>query len=132
MNQKGTSHMSTKQTTSDTVFLRKSTGLVREMSPSGALIYNVLTMGVASLVYVYITAAYAYPNGSIPWAFVITGVLSSIAMLAYAMLASSLPRSGGDYVYQTRAKIPGFWAFSSVFAGLVLWEIAGTAIAGWF
>jgi len=53
-------------------------------------------------------------------------------MLAYAMLASSLPRSGGDYVYQTRAKVPGFWSFGSVFAGLVLWEIGGTAIAGWF
>ena len=123
---------SSSQTTADTVFLRKSTGLVRAMSPNGALIYNVLTMGVAALVYVYITAAYAYPSGSVPWAFLITGVVSSVAMLAYAMLASSLPRSGGDYVYQSRAKIPGFWAFSSVFGGLVLWEIAGTAIAGFF
>jgi APA family basic amino acid/polyamine antiporter len=117
---------------SDTVFLRKSTGLVREMSPTGALIYNVLTMGVAPLVYVYITAAFAFPDGNVPWAFVITGAISCVAMLAYAMLASSLPRSGGDYVYQTRSRIPGFWAFSSVFASLVLWQIGGAAIAGWF
>lgn len=61
---------------------------------------------------IYETAPLIFQNVSTPWAalgvWVVGGALSLVGALCYAELATTYPRSGGDYVYLTRAY--GSWA----------------------
>ena len=61
---------------------------------------------------IYETAPFIFQNVSSPWiglaVWVVGGLLTFIGGLCYAELASTYPRSGGDYVYLTKAF--GRWA----------------------
>jgi len=50
--------------------------------------------------------------------------------LAYVWLATALPRSGGDYVFQSRVFGGGF-GFTVVFAFFVVWILQWVALSGW-
>src|SRR5437588_10168537 len=81
------------------------------------------------------------PNGwSAIGIWVVAGVLSFIGALCYAELASTYPRSGGDYVYLTRAYGPlvGYlfgWAQLAVIQtgsiGLMAYIFADYAVRLW-
>ena len=62
------------------VFVRKSSGLVRVMSPSSAFIYNVLTMGLI-FPWTYLWAPGALPGGQI---FITEGLLRRLQRFADA------------------------------------------------
>lgn len=57
--------MATAATTMPEVFVRKSSGLVRVMSPRSAFVYNVLTMGLI-FPWTYLWAPGALPGGGPP------------------------------------------------------------------
>jgi basic amino acid/polyamine antiporter, APA family len=61
---------------------------------------------------IYETAPFIFQNVSTPWmglgVWILGGALSLVGALCYAELATTYPRSGGDYVYLTRAY--GRWA----------------------
>src|SRR5947209_1518912 len=90
------------------VFLRKATGLVREVSLIDALIMNTLGMNVAiGAVFLFLQAPANFPHGSMFWAVVIGTVLMAFTLLwVYSEFAAAMPRSGGDYVFVSRALHP--------------------------
>jgi amino acid transporter len=45
-------------------------------------------------------------------------------------LSTALPRSGGDYVFQSRA-FGGFWGFTLLMSGFVIWILQWVALSGW-
>ena len=50
--------------------------------------------------------------------------------LAFCWLASAMPRSGGDYVFQSRV-FGGAIGFPVVMSGFVIWILQWVALAGW-
>jgi amino acid transporter len=102
-----------------TLFLRNATGLVRGWSVRDSLIYaclatNFVTLGLFEFTY----AGPAFPKGQFITATLIGGVWVSFLVIAYTGLVVTIPRAGGDYVWQTRILTSGI--------GFV------TAVTGWW
>jgi amino acid transporter len=57
-------------------------------------------------------------------------VLEIPIALAYVWLSTALPRSGGDYVFQSRV-LGGGIAFTLVMSGFVIWILQWVALSGW-
>jgi APA family basic amino acid/polyamine antiporter len=121
--------MATASTTMPEVFVRKSSGLVRVMSPRSAFVYNVLTMGLI-FPWTYLWAPGALPGGQLVWGILLAMVLEIPIALAYVWLSTALPRSGGDYVFQSRV-LGGGIGFTLVFSGFVIWILQWVALSGW-
>jgi amino acid transporter len=90
------------------VFLRKSTGLVREVSLIDALLMNSIGMNVGiGAVFLFLQAQSFFPAGSMIAAVVIGTVLMAFTLLwVYSEFSAAMPRSGGDYVFVSRALHP--------------------------
>src|SRR3970040_1418449 len=116
-------------TVSPEVFVRKSSGLVRVMSPSSAFVYNILTMGLI-FPWTYLWAPGALSGGQLVWGIILAVLLEIPIALAYVWLSTALPRSGGDYVFQSRV-LGGGIGFTLVFSGFVIWILQWVALSGW-
>jgi len=111
------------------VFTRKASGLVRVMSPFAAFIYNVLTMGLI-FPWTYLWAPGALPGGKLVWGILLAMVIEIPIAFVYVWLSTALPRSGGDYVFQSRV-FGGGIAFTVVMSGYVIWILQWVALSGW-
>jgi len=111
------------------VFTRKASGLVRVMSPFAAFIYNILTMGLI-FPWTYLWAPGALPGGKLVWGILLAMVIEIPIALVYVWLSTALPRSGGDYVFQSRV-FGGGTAFTVVMSGYVIWILQWVALSGW-
>jgi len=106
----------------DTLFVREATGLVREWSSYDAWVYAFLSVNIVTLGFFIWTFNAFIPQGSPILATVIAVVAITLQNVVYATLVSSMPRVGGDYVWQTRI-LGGFWGFLLAFPGwvFILW-----------
>ncbi len=111
------------------IFTRKSSGLVRVMSPYSAFIYNILTMGLI-FPWTYLWAPGALPGGRLVWGILLAMIFEIPIALTYVWLSTALPRSGGDYVFQSRV-FGGGVGFSIVMSGFVIWILQWVALSGW-
>ncbi len=111
------------------VFTRKASGLVRVMSPYSAFIYNILTMGLI-FPWTYLWAPGALPGGKLVWGILLAMVCEVPIALSYVWLSTALPRSGGDYVFQSRV-FGGGAAFTIMMSGFVIWILQWVALSGW-
>ncbi len=111
------------------VFTRNTSGLVRVMSPYSAFIYNILTMGLI-FPWTYLWAPGALPGGRLVWGILLAMVFEIPIALTYIWLSTALPRSGGDYVFQSRV-FGGGVGFSVVMSGFVIWILQWVALSGW-
>jgi len=116
-------------TGSQGVFRRTASGLTREISAIDHWMYNVFTL----LVLTGAAFFYVWAPGEFPATNPILGlVVAAIAIVpiytAYSMLASAMPRSGGDYIFQSRILHPAL-GFTALFAQCIwLWywlELSG-------
>src|SRR6516165_2097286 len=102
-----------------TLFLRNATGLVRGWSVRDSLIYACLATNFVTLgLYEFTFAGPAFPKGQFITATLIGGIWVSFLVIAYTGLVVTIPRAGGDYVWQTRIRSSGL--------GFV------TAVTGWW
>ncbi|MBO0839191.1 MAG: amino acid permease, partial [Actinobacteria bacterium] len=89
-------------------FARKATGLVRQASAFDVFIYNTnfinIAVGVA-FIFLFVPAG-AYPGANVYLSIVLCTVVVLPTNLVYGILASTMPRSGGDYVYVSRTLGP--------------------------
>lgn len=111
------------------VFTRQASGLVRVMSPYSAFVYNILTMGLI-FPWTYLWAPGALPGGSLVWGILLATLIEVPIAFSYVWLSTALPRSGGDYVFQSRV-FGGGLAFTVVFSGFVIWILQWVALSGW-
>src|SRR5215831_4126321 len=100
------------------LFLRNATGLVKAWSTFDAFVYsfwsvNLITLGLYGMSFVY-----TVPDGQALIAILLFGVLTTFLVITYAMLVSVMPRTGGDYAWQSRVlggglgfvlSITGWW-----------------------
>src|SRR5512143_3814231 len=110
------------------VFTRKASGLVRVMSPWSAMFYNILAMGVI-FPWTYLWAPGSLPGGQLVWGIVLAMLFELPICIVYVFLSSALPRSGGDYVFQSRVWGGGV-AFAITMSGIVIWQLVWIALAG--
>jgi basic amino acid/polyamine antiporter, APA family len=85
-----------------TLFLRKATGLVRGWSVRDSMIYACLSTNVITLGLVEFAYQDAIPDSQLLTAVLISGVWVSFLVIAYSGLVVTIPRAGGDYVWQSR------------------------------
>ena len=111
------------------VFSRKASGLSRVMSPWSAFMYNFLTMGII-FPWTFVWAPAAFPGVSVWMACLLAILLELPIAIAYVWLATAMPRSGGDYVFQSRV-FGGSIGFPVVMSGFCIWILQWVALAGW-
>jgi basic amino acid/polyamine antiporter, APA family len=85
------------------LFLRNATGLVRGWNVRDSLIYAVLSTNFVTLgLFTFTYAGPSFPTGQLLTSVVISAILVSFLVVAYTGLITTIPRAGGDYVWQTR------------------------------
>ncbi len=106
----------------DTLFVREATGLVREWSSYDAWVYAFLSVNIVTLGFYIWTFNAFIPAGSPILGTIIAVVALTFQNVIYATLVSSMPRVGGDYVWQSRL-LGGFWGFLLSWPGwvFILW-----------
>src|SRR5689334_10142438 len=100
------------------LFLRNATGLVKAWSTFDAFVYSFWSVNLITLGLYGMSFAYTVPDGQILLAILLFGVLTTFLVVTYAMLVSVMPRTGGDYAWQSRVlggglgfvlSITGWW-----------------------
>src|SRR3989442_10486352 len=86
-------------------FVRKATGLVRSWSAFDAFIYAFFSVNFVTLGMYIMSFAPFVPQGHLLPAAIITGIFVTFLVVVYGGLIATMPRAGGDYVWQSR--IPG-------------------------
>jgi basic amino acid/polyamine antiporter, APA family len=116
------------QSTSGGLFLRRSSGLVREFGGTDVFVFN--TIGYALglvLALIPLLMAGAVPEANVLLVVLLGTVLTVANAFTYGYLAAAMPRSGGEYVYLGRVVHPGVgftanWGFTwSQLLGLALY-----------
>lgn len=114
-----------------TLFLRKASGITKNFSPVDMLIYNFMAVGVVAFGAIpYMQSAGVYPRGNIILGLVIAAIVTTFAVVAYAMLMAALPRSGGDYVFQSRI-LGGAIAVTTSLCNYLFGAALAIAVHGW-
>ncbi len=136
------------------LFLRNATGLVRGWNVRDSLIYAVLATNLVTLgLFEFTYAGPAFPQGQMLTSVVISAILVSFLVIAYTGLIVTIPRAGGDYVWQTRILGSGIgfvmavtgwwfilWLWAPIYGNILaiqffepLWATFGNASgAAWF
>lgn len=120
------------------IFLRKATGLVRAWGFFDVFSFNSYANPMIGYYtsFVVLYAAF-WPAGHLLPAIVISTVFATVQSLVYAMLVTTMPRAGGEYVWMSRifpSPIVGFvlvlvgW----VFVVLLWFALLAPAICGLF
>jgi len=102
------------------VFIRQSSGLIRAAGSYDVFIFNIglISVGIA----VALDQLYGpslYPGANVAMSTLIATVGMVVVGIAYYMWSVTFPRSGGNYVYQSRGLSPGV-AFTTTFAESVI------------
>jgi amino acid transporter len=119
------------QTGDKRIFLRKASGLIRTASFTDVLIFNtgLISVGIGIGTMLLYGPAF-YPGASLLWALIGCGAAMTICTLGFAYWAVSIPRSGGDYVFNSRIW-PPFIAVTASFTNIVTQVFFGTVAAYW-
>jgi amino acid transporter len=88
-------------TDSASLFVRKATGLVRSWSVFDAFVYAFFSINLVTLGLYIFSQMYFLQGGFLP-TLVISGILILFEVITYAALIAVMPRSGGDYIWQSR------------------------------
>jgi amino acid transporter len=80
--------------------------------------------------WVFLVSPTAFPGGNVPLGILICTVIQIPIAFAAVWLSTALPRSGGDYVFQSRV-LGGGWGYTIVMSGFVIWILVWTALSGW-
>jgi APA family basic amino acid/polyamine antiporter len=103
-------------------FIRTKSGLVIAMGPWDALLLNVVCISFfSSSIFAFQMTPLLFPGANVSVSFILAIIFSAPLYLTWAMLATSMPRSGGDYVFASRLVHPAL-AFIATFSAWVFWQ----------
>jgi amino acid transporter len=109
------------------LFVRRSSGLVRDIGLRGAFGLNLGYLSVGGALGYLALVLGLFPGVDLTWALLIGGGFTALLGFVYSQLAVSLARDGGDYVYQARIFHPIVGAWVGVALIVVFWFTFGTA-----
>ena len=127
-------------TESARVFVRRSSGLVREIGAGDALAGNILLVNLVAAAVIVSTLPFTFPGANMPLAILLSLIPALAVGTVYVLFNIAMPRSGGDYVYISRALHPSigfaanfsFVAWNIIFGGLLGNWIATVYLSGFF
>lgn len=122
------------------VFVRRSSGLVREIRAGDALAGNILLVNLVAAAVIVSTLPFTFPGANMPLAILLSLIPALAVGTVYVLFNIAMPRSGGDYVYISRALHPSvgfaanfsFVAWNIIFGGLLGNWIATVYLSGFF
>ena len=99
------------QVSGEGLFVRKSSGLVRDIGATGAVGMNLGALSIGAALGYFAIELGLFPGVNITVSLLVGGLLMVAMGLVYVQLGSTMPRSGGDYVFQARIFSPvvGAW-----------------------
>ncbi len=102
------------------VFARKASGLTKEASLFDAFVFGFMNNGLGvGLWAMHSWGLYTFPGANMVLGAIITGILTIFGVsLAWGILGGSMPRSGGDYIYNSRIIHPALGTATSWAQGL--------------
>ena len=104
------------------VFVREATGLVREISPYQLMLFNFLTAPiVTTLMWSLNWNPNMFPGFDFNTGLLIIALLAIPMYLTYCIVYTAFPKTGTDYVFQSRVLNPGI-GFSATFAAWVFFQ----------
>jgi len=105
---------------SSSLFVRQSSGLVREASAFDAMIFNAVFSAPvgATLAFGIFYALGTSPGADIVLALLIAFVVNIPVCIMMSMMAAAMPRTGGDYVWISRILHPAAAVFSNFSAAI--------------
>ncbi len=104
------------------VFVREATGLVREISPYQLMIFNFLTAPIVTTVMWSLNwNPNMFPGFDFNSGLLIIALLAVPMYLTYCIVYTAFPKTGTDYVFQSRVLNPGI-GFSATFAAWVFFQ----------
>jgi basic amino acid/polyamine antiporter, APA family len=92
------------------LFVRKSSGLVRELGIRDAFAFNLGGVNPTGIGFFFFIILAGFPGADITWPIVIGFVGSLLLALMYSELIAAMPRSGGDYIFASRVVHPALGA----------------------
>ena len=105
------------------LFVRKATGLTREISVLSTIPLSWLCIGAGINVF-SVEASYSFPGGHVPLAYFMCGIFYVMFTAILGLMAVAMPRTGGDYVFTGRMLGP----FAGIFATIP--RLVGLAFIG--
>jgi amino acid transporter len=108
------------------LFVRQASGLVRDVSMTNALFFNIAAfvgtaVGWAIAFYALYPEWVAFGISAYAYMAVLTGVACYFLAMIFASLVTAMPRSGGDYVFTSRIISP-FWGW------IESWTLVGSSL----
>jgi len=105
---------------SPSLFVRQSSGLVREASAFDAMIFNAVFSAPvgATLAFGIFYALGTSPGADIVLALLIAFIVNIPVCIMMSMMAAAMPRTGGDYVWISRILHPAAAVFSNFSAAI--------------
>jgi len=118
------------------VFVREATGLIRELTSWD--LFNVTygqIMPAVGIVYIMSWNAFAFPNDNLFVSFLFGIPVVAVVGVLYSLLSIAMPRSGGDYIWNSRILHPavGFTTSWMITFVIVTWiGSAGALFSSFF
>jgi APA family basic amino acid/polyamine antiporter len=113
-------------------FVRKASGLVRTAGPADVLAYNINFISIGLLLtFMFLFMPSLYPGVNMYLSMLIAVVITVPTGLVYGFLAASMPRSGGDYVYNSRILGPA-WGTMANWNITIWWFFYGGVPSAFF
>lgn len=113
------------------VYVRKASGLVRNISAWDAMIFNIMVMAPMAILVYGVWASVIYPGADLPVTALLAIPISIIIGLFYAIFSLAMPRAGGDYIWVSRILHPSIGYAVNFFLFMVILSVAGAYIP-WF
>jgi len=114
------------------VFLRKASGLVRDVSARDVLFFNTggINIGIG-VSYVFLIAYAFYPGANHMLALALVAALAAIQTVTYLFFTIIMPRSGGEYMFISRTLHPSI-GFAISFSYTMMMAFYSAFAAGTF
>jgi len=116
------------EATAPRLYTRKSSGLVREISASAALMGSICIINLPIAAVTLMLLPFAFPGASMVLSVLLSLIPAAILGGVYVLFGIMMPRSGGDYVFNGRALHPAI-GFAANF-NFVVWNLLFAGIEG--
>lgn len=110
------------------VFVREATGLVKTVSAKDALIFNLMWMAPLGTWIYGIWADNLFPGADLPTTVLIAEIVAVVVAIFYAVFNTSMPRTGGDYIWNSRVIHPVVGLSMNFFFNVALLSIGGATM----
>ena len=107
------------------LYVRKSSGLTRNVSANDAFLANLVGMGILVNAFWIVYASASYPDADLTATVFTALIVNMVVAYVYWMLATAMPRTGGDYIWVGRIIHPSIAFMENIVFVVIMITWAG-------